>query len=559
MTSFIGLIINPQFCEMLEHFLSVWALAGLFFVSLILCCFLEPFVLRMLPSPSTKGISMPVVRHFLKNLGLLALSIFFLPLNTFIALGAYLWLKVPSSHPCSQYEFPRLEEGRRTVLVTGTNMAKGLTLARLFHRRGHRVIGADTHACSIGRVSSAVDTYYQLSPPPDSSHGGNDPYLNRLLEIVRDEKVDLWISVSDVNAAVEDAMVKEIIQARTSTKAIQFGVRQIQLLHEKHLFMDHCKSLGLPVPDSEVVRSKEEVVTFLKRRGSLTLEPNGKQYLLKPIDVDDLARFSMPLLPLSSESATLDRLSSVPFPKTSAYILQEFISGPEYCTHALIVRGQVRAFVACPSEGVLMHYTALPPDSALSKAMLEFTKRVAEEGGEEFTGHMSFDFLVKDVADKDENGGTREKEEQDVIVYPIECNPRVHTAIVLFNDTPELVDEYLSVLSPSPDTNSSEKQPLAASNPQRYYWLGQDLIEQVFHPLYCFLFRGTTTFTQVCGFIQAFVDHVLNWKDGTFEAWDPWPWWWLYHVYWPIRFSQYLVNGSWQKLNVSTGKAFKAD
>ena len=423
-------------------------------------------------------------------------------------------------------------------------MAKGLTLARMFHRRGHRVVGADSHDLSIGSVSKAVDVYVRLPTP--GGRGIDDPYLNAMLEIVREQKVDLWISVSDVNNAVEDAMVKEIIELRTPAKAIQFGIKDIQMLHEKDTFMSHVNSLGLTIPDTQVVNSKDQAIDFLRKRGGLSLQPNSPQYLLKPIGVDDLARFAMPLLPLSSEPATLDRLASVPFKEHSTYILQEFISGDEYCTHALIIRGQVRAFVACESSTVLMHYVALPPDSKLSVAMLKFTERVAKEHGEEFTGHMSFDFLVKK--------GTEEDEE--VVLYPIECNPRVHTAIVLFNETPSLVYEYLSILSPSKPDDSA---PLAPSNPDQYYWVGQDLIELVIHPLYLFLFAGTQSLKQVIASSQTFIEHVSDWKDGTFEMWDPVPWWWLYHVYWPVRFAGYLREGSWHKLNVSTGKAFKAE
>jgi catechol O-methyltransferase len=50
---------------------------------------------------------------------------------------------------------------------------------------------------------------------------------------------------------------------------------------------------------------------------------------------------------------------------------------------------------------------------------------------------------------------------------------------------------------------------------------------------------------------------LLNWKDGTFEVWDPWPAFWLYHVYWPVQFVLAVVQGKkWSRLNVSTTKMF---
>ncbi|KAF4340794.1 hypothetical protein FBEOM_5245 [Fusarium beomiforme] len=491
--------------------------------------------------------------EFAKNLALFTLSFIFLPTNLLFALGAYLWDRFTSKSPKPQNDGDNL--GKVTVLVTGVNMAKGLSLARMFHRRGHRVIGADCSSLSPGRVSLAIDTYYRLPPPSDPSKTSmNDPYLNRIVEIIHYENVDLWVSVSDVNAAIEDAAVREIIEARTNAKAIQFGVEDIRRLHEKDAFIEHTKGLGLTVPLTEPVEDKEDVINFLQRNGGLERKPGARQYLVKPVGVDDVARFAMPLLPLPSEDATLARIDLIPFDTAKcSFIIQEYITGPEFCTHALIIRGRVCAFVACRSADVLMHYSALPADSPLSRAMLDFTLKQAEEGGENFTGHMSFDFLINKEDEDAAESGAKTK----VTIYPIECNPRVHTATVLFNNTPEIVDEYLSVLSPSA-SRPLTKPPLPPTNPQQYYWVGQDVVELVLYPFYLTLFRGTMSLSDIQRSIRAFVQHLIYWKDGTFESWDPLPWLWMMHVYWPVQFAWYMSTGSvWTKVNVSTGKAFK--
>ncbi|KAM5350731.1 hypothetical protein ACJ41O_007236 [Fusarium nematophilum] len=484
--------------------------------------------------------------HFLKNLLLLVLSIVLLPTDVAIALGAFLW------HLLTSPPKPRDDLDKVTVLVTGVNMAKGLSLARIFHRQGHRVIGADCQPLSPGRVSCAIDAYHRLPEPSDLSQTNvNDGYLNRLLDIVHAEGVDLWISVSDVTAAIEDAAVKEIVEARTGAKAMQFGVQDVRRLHEKDSFIEHTKSLGLAVPTTEKVANKEAIVAFLERHGGLELKPGAKRYLVKPVGVDDIARFAMPLLPLENLEDTLRRIDSIPFKHSKcSFIIQEFISGAEFCTHSLVIRGRVCAFVACPSADVLMHYSALPEDSPLGKAMLDFTVKQAEAGGDNFTGHLSFDFLVKR---EDEYGV-----EKIVTVYPIECNPRVHTATVLFNNTPSIVDEYLSVLSVATPQKALSIPPLTPANLQRYYWIGQDLVELVLHPLYLMAFGGAVSVAEFGDSMRTFVEHLLYWKDGTFEASDPWPWLWTLHVHWPAQFARYMVSGSvWTKINISTGKAFQ--
>ncbi|KAH8180205.1 ATP-grasp enzyme-like protein [Sarocladium implicatum] len=489
--------------------------------------------------------------HLLKNIALLAISLLLLPLNTAIFLAIDLLSRLTANHGVVK-SIPR--ENRKTILVTGVNMTKGLVLARLFHKAGHRVIGADTNPLAPGRLSRALDEFHVL--PRSDASGVEDPYIKSLLAIIQKDSVDLWVSASDVNGAMADALAKDLVEKQTSAKAVQFGDEAISTLHEKDTFMKHTESLGLTIPDSEVVRDRESVISFLTKRGGLEKKQGGVQYLVKPIGVDDLGRNDMPLLPLDSEKETLQRIEAMPFPKTDkpAYIIQQFITGPEYCTHALIVRGQVRSFVACPSSDMLMHYTALPASSALHRAMLEFTQKQAASFGDGLTGHMSFDFLIQ----QGEEMRMEEKMEESPTLYPIECNPRVHTAVVLLRDTLDTVDSYISVLSPSSTSRPLSSIDFIPSHPQQYYWIGHDLVELVLYHLYLTVVVGTMTPSQYCESLRVFANHVVNWQDGLLETWDPWPCWWLYHVYWPVQFAGYLFNGRWHKINVSTGKAFKA-
>lgn len=488
--------------------------------------------------------------HFFKNLFLLCLSLALLPISS--AIVGIIWARNQLASRVRHEDSVPPSGGRKTVLITGVNMSKGLCLARLFHRRGHRVIGADTHALAPGRVSAAVDKFYVLprpGPPPDVDGAERSAYVLHLLNIAQLERVDLWVSVSDVSAALHDALARDVIEDRTQTKAAQLSLRDVQTLHEKDRFMRHVDFLGLPIPETQVVTGREAIISFLTARGGLRLRPGSSQYLLKPIGVDDRARFSMPLLPLATEDETVRRIDAIQFGSDSSFIMQEFIRGREFCTHALVVRGRVRAFVACPSSELLMHYQSLPEDSPLSREMLAFTETVANAGGVDWTGHVSFDFLVKDGA---ETG-------QPIQLYPIECNPRVHTAVVLFNDTPDVVDEYLSILDATGSAPRHLKQtPLVPRKPKRYYWIGQDLAEHVICPVYRTLVLRTLRPSQLVTSLGYFGQHLFSWKDGTFEAWDPWPWWWLYHVYWPLQFLGFLVRGRWHKINVSTGKVFEA-
>ncbi|OAP61698.1 hypothetical protein AYL99_03901 [Fonsecaea erecta] len=486
-----------------------------------------------------------LLAHRVQNASLLILSLVFLPLDTLILIVSLFISKViPSKVESNRNVALRdAESTRRTVLVTGIGMTKGLVLARLFYEAGHDVIGADFEpdgALVCGRVSSSLKRFCRLQKPDTRS--GAAPYIQSLLDIVVREKVELWISCSGVASAVEDGMAKEVVEARTDCKAIQFDVKTTQTLHEKHSFMEHTKSIGLTIPETHEITSRAAVQNILRNA------PPGRKYIMKTIGVDDSVRGDLTLLPKKTDLETSEHIARLKISVDSPWILQEFIKGKEYCTHSLVIRGQVKAFVACPSAELLMHYTALPAQSALSLAMLEFTKVYAANGGVDFTGHLSFDFMVRDEDTTDP---------RNIVLYPIECNPRAHTAVALFNGTTAMVGAYLSVFE-DPHGQTDTTQIVRPLTNDKYYWTGHDLVTLVILPALSFLTLSGTSITGLWEGYATFLNHLLLWKDGTYALWDPLPWWWLYHVYWPMRFWGCIRQGrKWSRVNVSTAKMFE--
>ena len=494
--------------------------------------------------------------HVWKNVLLLALSVICAPISAALVLVGLAVSKLHGQRTATFTEADKKHvaaaQRRKTILVTGVSMTKGLTIARnLAQHTPHRIIGADISALSPGRFSNAISKYYRLDTP---SGDDAEPYIDSILSIIQQEKVDLWISCSSVVAAVEDGQVVRLAskQAAASNRrfeAIQFREDVVEKFHEKDKFIDYIDSLGLPTPESHRCTSPDQALDVLMRELHRTPTKSGKtvprkQFIMKPIGVDDKARNNMmTLLPFKTPSSTSKYIRSLNITRQNPFQLQQFISGKEYCTHALVIRGVVKAFTSCPSLELLMHYEPLPPDSLLSKKMLEFTKRVARDGGETFTGHLSFDFLV-------------EGEEGEERFYPIESNPRAHTAVVLFEQTPDMADAYLSIFSSS-TSSSSDSLVFPRTPTNSYYWLGHDLVSFVILPLLDTLF-GNMSVQDALGQFMVFLQHVLYWKEGTYTFEDPVPFFVLYHLYWPARFLEALGRGSgWSRLNVSTTKMFE--
>lgn len=540
--------------------------------------------------PSFAFLHLPIKDH-IKTFFLTALSISFLPISYGIAITL---TTVPPSvlayfQPFSRSTltgalFHRAQcrakptFRQRTVLVTGVGMTKGLTLARAFWLCGHRVVAADfdVGACAAwtpwtkGRwtYSQAFDAVYSLRRPlvkdgmnEREKEEARTTYIQDICKIVKDEGVDLWVSCSGVASAVEDAMVKEALDKMSSRggrrcACIQFDVPTTSTLHEKSTFIRHTKALKLTVPETFEVTSHSEIFSAL---ASTAKEHPDRKFILKPVGMDDANRGNMTLLPLPNQHGTETFVRGLPVSKARPWILQQFIrGGREYCTHALVVSGTVRVFAACPSSELLMHYEALPPGDPLAEEMLRFTAKFAAAAGTGFTGHLSFDFM----AEEDGDGHTR--------LYAIECNPRAHTAVALFAQPGErmirMVEAYTSAVDgpfePFREKNSSDIPsrvvwPPADAMPR--YWIGHDFVTRGLLPWLNLLIRGPRSARLLVDMAEEVVQHVLYWKDGTFELWDPWPFVALYHDYWPRAIlSSWWKGERWSRLNVSTTKMFMA-
>ncbi|EMF08930.1 uncharacterized protein SEPMUDRAFT_52401 [Sphaerulina musiva SO2202] len=531
----------------------------------------------------------PWLAHAAQNIFLILLSLAFLPLDLTILFLSYAirYFFYSGNKPGVLAS----GEAKKTILVTGVGMTKGLALARAFYQAGHRVIGADFEpGFACGRFSTALSGFYTLRKPTTSSSSSGSSsssklYVQDLINVIVREHVDLWVSCSGVASAVEDGEAKEMIEQQTNCKAVQFNVRITQMLHEKHTFVEHTKQIGLHVPETHTITSREQVEHALQQAAP------GRKYILKTIGMNDAARGEIlsTLLPKETPHATKKYLATLHISPQSPWILQQFILGQEFCTHALVIRGKVCAFVACPSAELLMHYRALPADSALSQAMLQFTRTYAAAEGETFTGHLSFDFLVEgddtDTTTTTTTQRRRRRDPREIVLYPIECNPRAHTAVCLLtNRNPDMIHAYLELLNETPNENNNNPEHLATTptpttpkeEETNYYWIGHDLLTLLFNPFLSSLtteppppqhpsFFSFFSFFFSPSFYRAykhnlltFLSHVLTWKDGTYEIWDPLPWFALYHVYWPLRFAMCLVKGTrWSRVNVSTTKMFE--
>lgn len=491
--------------------------------------------------------------HSARDLALVTLSLCLLPFSVATICLAYIarflgLIRIPNPRPLTH-------DGRQPrILVTGVSMAKGLFLARSFFLGGCTVLAADFElggAPVCGRFSSAVTQFYTLEDP--NGPNGSSAYIEQVLDLVEQEEVDIWISCSGVSSAIADAILMERIEAETKCRAFQFNESATRSLDDKYQFMNQTKEFGLMYPRWYWLDTREAIKDVVHKieKNRMAGAASDDYWIVKNVGVDDRTRGALPLLNSSDSARMIEVTGALEYNSRTSWIMQHYIDGgEEYCTHSVVVNGQVMAFVACPSSSILLHYRLVDPTSALSDAMLKFTKRYSERMFHKygaFTGHLSFDFIVKTTATEE---GVKK------VLVPIECNPRCHTATIQFRGTEEaLTSAYLSVLTGTEGV-TDVLFPMASQREASHYWMAHDLVVLYLLPIlrYC---TGSLRLEAMFRIHLDFWRHVFTWKDPTFEWWDPLPWLIMNHVYWPARLCSASWNGTrWSQLNISTTKIF---
>lgn len=431
-----------------------------------------------------------VVRSSGKTVATLALLQAALPLNAAVTAASLLagWL-APAS--------PTRPSAERTVLISGGKMTKALQLARSFHAAGHRVILVESskYRWTGHRFSNAVDRFYTVPKPQDPE------YANALLDIVRREGVDVYVPVCSPAASIYDAAAKPVLAPYCDV--IHPDHVTVGMLDDKAAFAEAAAELGLPVPDTHRLTDPKQV-----------LEPALREktpYILKSIPYDPVNRLDLTKLPLATEQATLTFAAGKPISADRPWILQEYVAGQEYCTHATARHGRLQLYCCCTSSAFQLNY-----ESVDHPAIERWVRTFVE--AHELTGQVSFDFIEDAVGQ----------------VFAIECNPRTHSAITMFYNHLGVADAYL-------EDDVPLVRPLTSSRPT--YWLYNELWRIVSSP---------ATATQR-------LRVILRGKDAIFSVEDPLPFLAVHHLQIPMLLLHNLRRGKpWIRIDFNIGKLVEA-
>ncbi|WP_084174514.1 ATP-grasp domain-containing protein [Paenibacillus xylanexedens] len=321
------------------------------------------------------------------------------------------------------------ETGHRTsaslrVLLTGGRAPVTLDLARMLHRAGHRVYVAESAVRHLTRLSRAVEQCAVVPSPRHETHA----YLAELERLIQDWQIDLLIPMCEEVFYVAQGADRLRVHCRVLVTTLE----QLHELHHKYNFIKLAGSLGLSVPDTRLITSREEWM------GAQSVLGKVGDWVWKPVYSRFAAKVRMPTLMTDDTGVGTDQEGNVSEKKrrhfcndppeegqlsvASPWVAQAYIPGQMLCTYSIAHEGQLVAHATYDSRyrtgsvGASVFFEQVEHDDALA-----WVRQFVEATG--FSGQIGFDFI----------------EGPDGQVYAIECNPRATSGIHLFHPGDDLV------------------------------------------------------------------------------------------------------------------------
>ena len=284
-----------------------------------------------------------------------------------------------------------MPETDKTVLITGARAPVALHLARLLAGAGRRVVLADTPARPIAAASRACARYRRLPPPRFEP----EAYAEAVERLIREDNIELVIPTCEEVFHLALAWRDRAMPARLFAP----GIDLLAQVHNKHAFIRLAERLGLAVPETTLLASRDDVEAVRRRSRELAFKPAWSRFashvLLRP---------------------TPDFLDAIAPTPAMPWVAQRFIEGEEISAYAAARQGRLKALALYRSPFRAGKGAGIFFERVEDKAARALVERIV--AGTAWTGQISFDLMR-------EEGGR---------VVPLECNPRAVSGLHFFRD-----------------------------------------------------------------------------------------------------------------------------
>jgi predicted ATP-grasp superfamily ATP-dependent carboligase len=292
------------------------------------------------------------------------------------------------------------------LLVTSSRMPFALDEIRKFGRRGHRVFAADTFSTSPGGHSRFVRARMEVAPPTYAPAA----FLADVKQIVLARRIDLIIPCFEevFYLARHGDELSQIVRLFAS------GLPVLARLHDKAAFNALAREAGVPVPETTLVDSAEDL------RAALREYP---RYVARPA----WSRGGIEVLANAGPLAGMMALDDCHPSHERPWIVQRYVDGSDLCTFSVAQHGRVVLHCTYAHPLEIEHRGGIVFESVDEPEALRRVQQLVEATG--YHGQLGVDFR------RDGQG-----------LFAVECNPRPTAGVHLADDA-EVVD---AVLAPPP-------------------------------------------------------------------------------------------------------------
>jgi hypothetical protein len=277
------------------------------------------------------------------------------------------------------------------ILVTSSRMPFALGMVRKLASEGHEVFAADDYSLSPGSHSKYLSGHF-VYPSPRSDTAG---FIGELERIAKDNAIDVIVPAFEEVFYLSTQLDR--VQQFTNVFASPFST--LVQLHDKGAFEQLVTKLGLPIPQTVIVSSDQELED--------TTESMGKYFARAAF-----SRGGVSCLTNTGPLAGALNIEDIHPTPESPWLVQPFVEGETVCSYSTAHEGKVTSHLLYRIPRQWKHATGIGFESIDANEALRLIEPVIAELG--YTGEISFDFIIT----------------EDGLSY-VECNPRPTDGVLL--------------------------------------------------------------------------------------------------------------------------------
>jgi len=250
-------------------------------------------------------------------------------------------------------------------------MPFALGMVRKLASEGHQVFAADDQSLSPGNHSRYLAGRFVYPSPRRDTAG----FLAELEWIAREHEIDVIVPTFEEAFYIST----QLVRLSRVTEVFVSPFRTLACLHDKGAFERLVARLGLPVPETVVVRSGEELSEATGRL---------ERYFARAV----FSRGGVGCLTNTGPLAGALEMDEVHPTPASPWVVQAFVEGETVCTYSTVHGGRVSTHLMYRIPRQRKHSTGIQFEAIDATESLRLIEPIVAELG--YTGQISFDFLA---------------------------------------------------------------------------------------------------------------------------------------------------------------------